>query len=303
MSASTEDREKKIYRVTLIGAAVNAVLIMLKFIAGILGRSSALTADAIHSLSDFVTDVIVLVFVKISNKPKDSGHEYGHGKYETFATMVIGIILIVAGAMLISNGVRLVIDSINGVVLPQPTWLALSIAVISIIAKEAVYRKTVAVGNQVESKAVIANAWHHRSDAISSAGTLIGVAGAMFLGKQWRILDPLAAIVVSIFIIKAGYDIMKPCIEELLEASLPKEKESEIVNTIMSVPGVEWVHNLHTRNIGNAIALDFHAKMDGDLTLWQAHTITREIEDKLRQKYGDRTFINIHMEPVNKKSN
>lgn len=295
-----DSREKKIYGVTVMGAAVNAVLIVLKFVAGIIGRSSAMTADAVHSLSDFVTDVIVLVFVKISGKPKDSGHEYGHGKYETFATMVIGLILVAAGIALLINGARLVIDSFKGHMLPEPTWLALAVAIISIVAKELVYRRTVRVGKAVNSKAVIANAWHHRSDAISSAGTLVGVAGAMFLGEKWRILDPLAAIVVSVFIVKAGYDIMKPSIDELLEASLTKEQEDDILKVVLSVPGVEAVHNLRTRNVGNAIALDFHAKMDGDMTLREAHAIASEIERRIRAEYGDNTLINIHMEPVPK---
>lgn len=291
-------REKRIYQITIFGAVVNAVLIALKFVAGIVGRSSAMTADAVHSLSDFVTDVIVLVFVKISGKPKDAGHEYGHGKYETFATMVIGAILIAAGIGLLINGIKLVIHSLKGYELEQPTWLALGVAIISILAKEVVYRLTAKVGREEGSKAVIANAWHHRSDAISSAGTLIGIAGAMFLGEHWRILDPIAAIVVSFFIIKSGYDIMKPSIDELLEASLSKKEEEDILNTIMEVDGVKWVHNLRTRNVGNSIAVDFHAKMDGDMTLRQAHAITREIEKRLREKYGNQTLINIHMEPT-----
>lgn len=293
-----EAREKRIYKVTIYGAVVNAILIALKFVAGIVGRSSAMTADAVHSLSDFITDVIVLVFVRISGKPKDRGHEYGHGKYETFATMVIGVILIAAGIGLLVNGVELVIRSMKGYELPQPTCLALGVAIIAILAKEIVYRFTVKVGREEGSKAVVANAWHHRSDAISSAGTLVGVAGAMFLGEHWRILDPLAAIVVSAFIIKSGYDIMKPCIDELLEASLPKEEEEDILNAILSVEGVKWVHNLRTRNVGNAIAIDFHAKMDGNMTLRQAHAITKEIEGRIRDKYGKQTLINIHMEPA-----
>lgn len=291
-------REKEIYKVTLTGTAVNAVLIVLKFIAGIAGRSSAMVADAVHSLSDFVTDVIVLVFVKISGKPDDRGHDYGHGKFETFATMVIGLILAAAGVALFINGVRLCLDCLHGRELPQPTMLALVIAVISIVSKEWLYRYTVVRGKRLQSNAVVANAWHHRSDAISSLGTLVGVAGAMFLGERWRILDPLAAVAVSFFIVKSGYDIMKPSIAELLEASLPEKEEDEICGIVLAVHGIDAMHRLRTRRIGNTVAIDFHAKMNGDMSLSQAHAIVSEAERRLKERFGQSAIITIHMEPI-----
>lgn len=291
-------REKKIYKVTLIGSAVNAVLIVLKFFAGFVGKSSAMVADAVHSLSDFISDVIVLVFVKIAGKPKDEGHDYGHGKFETLATVIIGILLIGAGIGLMINGIEAVIRSLKGEALERPTMLALIVAVVSIISKEWLYRYTIASGKKLDSQAVIANAWHHRSDAVSSLGTLIGIAGAMFLGDRWRILDPLAAIVVSVLIIKSGYDIVKPCIGELLEASLPEDKEKEIIALVTSVPGIKFIHNLRTRRIGNGIAVDLHAKMNGDLSLSEAHEKATAAENAIRKAFGDNSIINIHMEPV-----
>ncbi len=291
-------REREIYRVTLIGSAVNAVLIVLKFIAGIFGKSSAMIADAVHSLSDFITDVIVLVFVKIAGKPRDKGHDYGHGKFETFATMIIGLLLSLAGVGLLANGIDLVIKSCNGHTLERPTMLALVIAVVSILSKEWLYRFTAAKGREVNSQAVVANAWHHRSDAISSAGTLVGVAGAMFLGDGWRILDPIAAIVVSLFIIKSGYDIMKPSVNELLESSLPEAQETEIRQLVLGVPGIISVHNLRTRRIGNGIAVDMHAKMDGSISLTEAHSRASAAEKAIRERFGANAIINIHMEPV-----
>lgn len=291
-------REREIYRVTLIGSAVNAVLIVLKFIAGIVGKSSAMIADAVHSLSDFITDVIVLVFVKIAGKPRDKGHDYGHGKFETFATMIIGLLLSLAGVGLLANGIDLVIKSCNGHTLERPTMLALVIAVVSILSKEWLYRFTAAKGREVNSQAVVANAWHHRSDAISSAGTLVGVAGAMFLGDSWRILDPVAAIVVSLFIIKSGYDIMKPSVNELLESSLPEAQETEIRQLVLGVPGIISVHNLRTRRIGNGIAVDLHAKMDGSISLTEAHSRASAAEMAIRGRFGANAIINIHMEPV-----
>lgn len=296
----TDLREKQIYRVTLIGTAVNAVLIVLKFIAGIFGRSSAMVADAVHSLTDFVTDIIVLIFVKIAGKPQDRGHDYGHGKFETFATMIIGLILAVAGVGVLWSGVSKIIDCLHGLVLPAPTWLALAIAVVSIVSKEWLYRYSVRRGRELQSNAVVANAWHHRSDAISSLGTLVGIAGAMFLGSRWRILDPAAAVVVSFFIIKAGYDIMRPSVAELLESSLPEEEEKAISDTVLSVDGIEAMHHLRTRRIGNVIAIELHAKMDGSITLENAHTIATEAERQLKDRYGDSTLITIHMEPLRK---
>lgn len=292
-------REKKIYRVTLVGTGVNAVLIVLKFIAGIFGKSSAMVADAVHSLSDFVTDVIVLIFVRIAGRPRDKGHDYGHGKFETFATMIIGLILALAGIGLMVNGIEHVIKSLHGEVLPRPTMLALVIALVSIVSKEWLYRYTARAGKEVNSQAVVANAWHHRSDAISSLGTLVGVAGAMFLGDRWRILDPIAAIVVSVFIIKSGYDIMKPSVSELLESSLPEEQEKDILTRVLEVHGIEKVHNLRTRRIGNTIAVDLHAKMDGRISLCEAHAMATAAEEAIRSKYGKDTIVTIHMEPIN----
>lgn len=292
-----DSRQKEIYKVTLTGTAVNAVLIVLKFIAGIVGRSSAMVADAVHSLSDFITDVIVLVFVKIAGKPRDKGHDYGHGKFETLATLIIGLILAVAGVALMINGIKLVVHSLKGNELPCPTWLALVIAVISILSKEWLYRYTAKKGREVNSQAVVANAWHHRSDAVSSGGTLVGIAGAMFLGEHWRILDPLAAIVVSFFIIKSGYDIMKPCISELLEASLPESQEQEILELVKGIEGIKDVHNLRTRRIGNDIAIDMHAKMDGSQSLSDAHNKATLAEKAIKDRFGNNSIINIHMEP------
>lgn len=277
---------------------MNLLLIVLKLVAGILGRSAAMTADAVHSVTDFATDVIVLLFVKIAGKPHDAGHRYGHGKYETFAAMVIGVILAGAGVMLGANGVKLVIDSLHGHEPEQPRMIALVVAVAAIASKEWLYRYTVRVGRREKSDAVVANAWHHRSDAISSLGTLAGVAGAMFLGDGWRILDPIAAVVVSLFIIKSGYDIFHPAMSELMESALPPEQQKEIREILMEVDGIERIHHLRTRKVGSNVAIDLHAKMDGNISLRHAHEIASDAERRIRAKYGPETYINIHMEPA-----
>ncbi len=292
-----DDRQRQIYKVTLIGSAVNAGLVLLKFIAGFVGRSSAMIADAVHSLSDFATDIIVLLFVKISGKPRDTTHDYGHGKYETLAALIVGIILLAVGVGMLIEGIKSVIDAAHGSLLPRPGMIALIVAVVSIFSKEILYRYTVKAGRTLNSSALVANAWHHRSDAISSLGTLFGIAGAMFLGEKWRILDPIAAIIVSGLIIKASWDIMRPSANELLEGSLPENIEKEIVTTIKNVSGVLGTSHLKTRRIGNTFAIDVNVKMDGNITLYAAHAIASNVEDALRMKFGKDIQISVHMEP------
>lgn len=291
-------REQQIYRVTIIGTIVNALLVAMKFVAGLFGHSSALVADAVHSLTDFITDIIVIIFVKISGKPKDEQHGYGHGKFETLATLIIGVILAATGIGLAINSIKLIIDGISGAQLPDPNVWALAVAIVSILAKEILYHFTIAKGKKLKSDAIVANAWHHRSDAISSLGTLTGIAGAMALGEKWRILDPIAALVVSIFITKAGYDIIKPAINELLESALPQKLTAELECLIAGVEGVKGFHNLRTRKIGSDIAVDVHVKMDGNLKLSNAHDIATNIEKEIRSKFGTNSIINIHMEPA-----
>ena len=295
---STGSREKSIYRITWIGSIVNFVLLVFKFIAGILGHSSALVADAVHSLSDFITDIIVIMFVRISGKPEDDDHRYGHGKYETLATALIGIALFAVGIGLLVGGATKVADVINGAILPAPSIIALIAAAISIVSKEILYRYTVRVGIKLNSQAVVANAWHHRSDAFSSIGTLIGISGAIFLGEKWRILDPIAAIVVSAFIIKVAIDLVKPCVDELLERSLPAETEKQILDIIATFPEVSSPHHLRTRRIGNHIAIEVHIRMDGLTTLEEAHAAATNVEKRLKEEFGSDTHVGIHMEPI-----
>lgn len=298
MASHTTTREKGIYKITIIGSIVNFVLLVFKFIAGFIGHSSAMIADAVHSLSDFVTDIIVIVFVRISGKPQDESHDYGHGKYETLATAIIGAALMTVGIGILVNSVTGIIYAFNGNILEAPSILALIAAAISIVSKEMLYQYTVFKGRRLNSKAVIANAWHHRSDAFSSIGTLIGIAGAIFLGEKWRVLDPIAALIVSTFIIKVAIDLIKPCIDELLEKSLSNEVEGKILSIIQSFSEVKSPHHLRTRRIGNNIAIEIHIRMDGAMSLKDAHEITKNIEAALKEEFGKDTHIGIHMEPA-----
>lgn len=293
----TSPREKEIYKVTIVGSVVNLLLLVFKFAAGILGHSAAMLADAVHSLSDFVTDVIVIVFVRISNKPQDKGHDYGHGKYETLATAIIGLLLLIVGFGILWNGATSIYTFLRGGKLDEPGMVALIAAVVSIVLKEILYRYTVAKGKKLNSQAVVANAWHHRSDVLSSVGTAVGIGGAILLGEHWRVLDPIAAVIVSFFIMKVAVQLLIPCVDELLEKSLPDEVEKEIEQALLSFPGVSEPHHLRTRRIGSYCAIEVHVRMDGRITLEEAHNTATAIERKLKEMFGEGTLINIHVEP------
>ena len=293
-----KDREKSIYRVTLAGSAVNVVLLVFKFVAGFLGGSAAMIADAVHSLSDFITDVIVLLFVKLSAKPEDSDHDYGHGKYETLATSLIGLALMCVGIMIMYNGACSIVSAIMGNPLPQPGMIALAAALVSIALKEWAYRFTVKVGRECESQAVIANAWHHRSDALSSIGTAVGIGGAILLGEKWAVLDPIAAVVVSVFIIRTAWQLTKQSAGELLEQSLPAEMKREIEEIVAREPMTSEVHHLRTRRIGSHIAIEMHLRMPGDISLYESHLHATNIEQELRKRFGASTHIGLHVEPL-----
>ncbi len=289
---------KQIYRATIIGMIVNIVLTVLKFFAGIVGRSSAMVADAIHSASDFATDIVVLACVKIASKPKDATHNYGHGKFETMATLMIGIALAVVAVGIFVDGARNIERAVSGEILPRPDIIAFYAAALSILVKELLFWYTVSVARRTSSSALKANAWHHRSDALSSVATLLGVGCARFLGEQWRILDPIAAIAVAALIVKVAIELMKPALDELLERSLPADVEEQILAIISSEPAVSKPHNLRTRRIGRAIEIDCHIRLDGALSVVESHEITRRIEGCLREKYGEGTIIMLHVEPI-----
>lgn len=298
MNKQEINREKKICEVTYIGGIVNILLIIFKFTAGFLGRSSAMMADAVHSFSDFVTDVIVIAFVKISGKPKDVNHDYGHGKFETLATLLIGTILLFVGIGIAYNGISAIISVMNGAVLPSPGIIALIGAFASIISKEILFRYTVVQGKKLNSDAVIANAWHHRSDAFSSIATAVGITGAILLGNRWTVLDPLAGVLVSFFILKTALGLIKPSLDELLEKSLPQSTEEDIERLTYGVEGVTNLHNLKTRKIGDYCAIEFSVCMDRNIILAETHIIITKIENLLRDKYGKKSHIIIHVEPL-----
>ena len=293
-----DTREKEIYKVTLVGSVVNVLLTLFKFVAGIVGHSAAMTADAVHSLSDLLTDAVVLLFVRISARPEDRGHDYGHGKYETLATTVIGMALVAVALGIMYKAVSALVLWWNGADLQAPGMLALWAALLSVLLKELTFRYTVARGRRLNSSVVEANAWHHRSDAFSSLGTLVGIGGAILLGDRWTVLDPLASFVVGFFIIRVAWKLMKRGVDELMEASLPDDVEREILGIVTSFPDVSDPHNLRTRRIGSHYAIELHIRMDGALPLSEAHSRTSDIEQALKDRFGATTHVTLHVEPT-----
>lgn len=276
---------------------MNITLTIAKLLAGVFGRSAAMVADGVHSLSDLLTDAIVLIFTHISSKGKDRDHSFGHGKFETMATLIISVILIVVGAKLMEGGIRSIVDVANGKDLQKPGYIALIAAIVSIVLKELLYHWTAKVGKSTNSPAVTANAWHHRSDALSSVGSLIGIGGAIILGQKWTILDPVASCGISIAIIVVAVKMAIPSLNELLEASLPEAIENEIIATASSVKGVKDIHNLKTRRNGISAIIDAHIVVDPSISITLAHDIATEVEEALSRKFGSETQVNIHIEP------
>lgn len=290
-------RKRRIYKVTLVGFAVNLVLAVGKLAAGIFGRSGAMVADAVHSFSDLATDVVVIAFARISAKPRDEGHDYGHGKYETLATILISLALAAVGTGILVSAIRAIRTVLDGGLLPRPGLVALLAAVLSIIAKEVLYHYTVREGRAVDSPSVVANAWHHRSDALSSLGTLVGIGCAYFLGDRWRIADPVAALLVALFIFKVAFDLIRTGLDELLERSLPEDTEREILRIVTASEEVSAPHNLRTRRIGASIAIEVHVRVDGAMSVARSHALTVDIERRLRERFGEGTLVAIHVEP------
>lgn len=290
-------KEQQGRKTTLIGFYTNIVLSILKIVAGIIGKSGAMLADGVHSISDFFTDVVVILGLKLSEKPEDDCHNYGHGKYEALATAIISIFLGIVGFEILKAGVVNIIAVIRGSILPRPGFIALIVAIISIIVKEILYQYTVKIGKHIKSPSIIANAWHHRSDALSSIGTTVGIGGSILLGSKWTILDPIASVIVSIFIFKVAFDILKPAINELIETSLSHKEIDRIRSIMQQNPSVKSYHKLRTRKIGSKVVLEMHIVVDNSLDIITAHNLTTEIESDIKDIFGDSTIITLHIEP------
>lgn len=292
------ERADQAIRITTIGVATNVILMAAKLMAGICGNSQAMIADALHTLSDFATDIAVLIGIRYSRKPTDADHAYGHGKYETLAAAVVGAVLFLVGLKIGWDAIHTVFDAMRGEMLKKPSQVAFWAALASIVTKEILYQRTVIVGRAIGNDAVIANAWHHRSDAMSSVGTAIGIGLATFLGGQWIIMDPIAAIVVSFLLVRVALEIMNEQIDSLTERSLSHEIQREIEELALSFPDISYPHNLRTRSVGKTVVIDMHVRVNPRMYVADAHAVVSELEGKLRQRFGDDTIANVHIEPL-----
>ncbi len=298
MAKPKNNRHHQASYATWIGFFANVLLTLFKLLAGLLGRSSAMIADAVHSISDFVTDLVIVGSLKVASKPRDTNHKYGHGKVETLAAAFVGGVLLAVGFGIFYSGLTKIVGHYRETPLQSPGMIAFYAALISVIIKEVLYRYTLVIGKRIDSMVLVANAWHHRSDVYSSFGTLIGIGGAIYLGENWVILDPLAAMLVSGFILKVGFVIIRESLLELIETSLPKKKEKEILDIASKIDGVYNPHDLKTRKIGSNIAIDLHIEVKKNLNIVQAHEITINLEKRLRENFGEETYISIHTEPL-----
>jgi cation diffusion facilitator family transporter len=291
------ERAKQAIRITAVGAAVNAALLLAKFAAGVLGNSQAMIADAVHTFSDFATDLAVVIGIRLSQKPQDTDHAYGHGKYETLAAAAVGLALLLVGLKIGWEAIHKIFDAIGGQPVGKPCQIAFWAAIASIVIKEILYRKTITVGRRIQNDAVLANAWDHRSDALSSIGTAVGVGMATFLGEEWTIMDPIAAILVSVLLLKVAFTITKEQLGGLTEQSLPAEVHQEIESISLSFPDISYPHNLRTRRVGKTVVIDLHVRMDPEMRVAQAHAVVSDLEHKLRERFGEDTITTVHIEP------
>lgn len=291
------EREKEINRVTLCGAVCNLLLSVLKLVAGIVGRSSAMIADAVHSFSDLITDLIVLIMVNVSARGRDRDHDYGHGKYEPLATAAISVILLIVGAEIMAGGIRKIKLILAGGEIQTPGLVALVAAILSIAVKEGLYQWNSRVGKRLDSTAMVANAWHHRSDALSSIGSAVGIGGALILGGKWIILDPIVACIISVVIIVVAVKMSYPAIRQLTDASLPDDVEDRIVSIMESVSGVGNVHELKTRRNGPDYIIAAHLVVNPQMSVKEAHDITTEAEIRIKKEFGPKTQVSLHVEP------
>lgn len=297
-TVSGEEAVRIARHVTWVGFWWNAFLGVIKVLGGIFSRSSALVADGIHSFSDFFSDIIVILMVGISRKKPDQRYQFGHGRFEALATILLSIVLFVVAIGIIYEGIVNIIQYCNGHAIPRPGWLALIIIVLSIIIKEYLYHYTRRAGERIRSEVVVANAWHHRTDSFSSVATLIGVAGAMFFGEKWRILDPIAAIVVGVFILIVGIDLARPALKEMLGASLEKEAKKNLLKALKGTPGVLSYSDFRTFKSGNDGYVIVHIKVDPDITVREAHHIASNAEHNMRMSVHDLIIHpSTHIEP------
>lgn len=288
----SRDQRRSALRVTLAGFCLNLLLISLKFAGGVLGHSQALIADAVHTISDLFTDAVVLWGLKMGQAPPDVNHHFGHARLETMSSAMVGLMLVGVAVYL---GLGASFDIYHHSVY-HPNWLAVLAAAISIASKEVLYRYTVVVGRRIKSAVVMANAWHHRSDALSSVAVLLGV-GAAAINPDWHFLDAYAAFLVSFFILKAGLDIVWRALKEFTDTAPKPEVLAQVKECALGVESVLEVHDLKARMSGGRYQMELHIEVDGSLTVKEGHRIAKQVEKCLRDDIELLDQVIIHVDP------
>jgi len=284
-------------KATVVGIVVNALLIVLKLAGGVLGASAAVIADAAHSFSDVITDIGVFISLKYISKPADATHAYGHGRVETAISFLMGLAIVFTGLGIMRSGAYAVVEALRGIYPVRPGGIALFVGFASVLSKEALFHYTRVVARKSGSRTLEANAWHHRSDALSSVGTVIGVGGAYFLGERWTVLDPVAAVVISVLVVKVGLSIGWSAFEELTDASLSGHAREKVEKAISGVEGVEGAHKIRTRSLGRYVTVDAHVLVDPAISVREGHDIATRVESAVRESLGNAAFVTIHIEP------
>lgn len=298
METSTNHKAKvQAYQVSLW---VNTILPPLKLVVGFLGNSAALIADGINSLTDIISNLVVYLLLRVSGKPQDENHAYGHGKYETVASFALGAAMIVAGILIIVDSGKTIGDYFSEGILPkQPAYIVLAVAIFAMVLKEWAYRYTLKKAKETRSEVLHAEAMDHRSDVFTSLAVLIGAGSSILFGGVAQLMEPIAAIVVAGFVMRMGLEVTLPSLAKLTEASLPKETEAEIIEIAKSVEGITDPHNLRTRMTGSdTVAIELDVRVDGHTSLYEAHDLSILLEEKLAERFGEGTHIIIHVEPT-----
>ena len=299
---SRETLPEDLYRagltVTWVGMIINILLVGLKLFGGIVGASTAMVADGLHSLSDLLTDFGVIIGLKFMTKPADTSHAYGHGRVETAISLLMGLLIILTGLGLLQAAGGELADAVRGTFPVRPGLIALVMGIVSLISKEGLFHYTRHVARRTGSKTLEANAWHHRSDAFSSVGTVLGVGGAIILGNRWTVLDPIAAGAVSLLVIRIGVNIGWRAFRELSDESLSQKACNQVEESIRRVEGVRDFHHIRTRALGRYVSVEAHILVDPDITVTEGHAIATQVEESVRDELENAAFVTIHVEPA-----
>ncbi len=290
---ATDAKEREIRKVTWVGFGLNIFLSIMKILAGVFGKSQAVLADGIHSLSDTSTDIAVIAGSYYWSRPPDSNHPYGHKRIETIVSIFIGVVLFAAGAGIGVEAMRTLRHTPTG----PPGWIALAASIISIVCKEALYQWTTAAGKRVKSLALSANAWHHRLDAISSIPVFIAV-GASIFWPSWNFIDTVGAFFVSLLILYAAFKILYAGFKELVDAGAPLELCERIRTIALQNPSVAQVHGIRTRYTGSSLQVDLHVVVDGGMTVYEGHQVAEDIETRILNDGPDVVDVLVHIEPL-----